>query len=593
MGGVTQPNSPQPPQNSFPASFDADDSNLATGPRGQLAHRSTIDHTERLERRVWQPRAGVWSVVGNGLSNQNFVEGPGGLICIDSGESNQEMAWSLAAVRKHTDAPVVGVLYTHFHYIGGTRAILDEAGERASDIPIWGHSGIMGNLERVGGEVKPAGGRGLVQQMAIAMPLDGPDGTVNLGLGTTWTLPEHAPFTREVIAPTNTFDSATSFELAGLSIEATPAPSDADDSVTLWFPELQLAVNNIVWPALFNVFAIRGEEYRDPRILLEGIDHILGLGAEHLVATHGPPISGASRIAEDVEAYRDAIQFMWDQTVRGMNRGLTGDELTEQVQLPELFADSYLTQQHYGLVEHHVRQIHAGLRGWFDGHDALLFPTPPLERTQKLIAGFGGAEEVRSQATAAHEAGDVRWALELASWLVRSDVNEHGRIDSGTDEDRALLASIMRTIAQRTTSANARNWLITRALELDGTLDFSRFRVHRFSARDVMANPPEAFVKTLRVLLVPERAAGRNDHLRWEFDDGTRVGLHVRRCVAVPTDGADADLSISLNLTTWSQLAGAKLAMSEAIADGSVVVSGDVGRVQAFLSCFDHATIGA
>ena len=45
----------------------------------------------------------------------------------------------------------------------------------------------------------------------------------------------------------------------------TPAPSDADDSITIWFPELGVCVNNIVWPALFNIYAIRGEEYRDPQ----------------------------------------------------------------------------------------------------------------------------------------------------------------------------------------------------------------------------------------------------------------------------------------------------------------------------------------
>ena len=51
--------------------------------------------------------------------------------------------------------------------------------------------------------------------------------------------------------------------IAGLAVEFYPAPSDATDSATIWFPELKLAVNNLLWPALFNVFAIRGEEYRD------------------------------------------------------------------------------------------------------------------------------------------------------------------------------------------------------------------------------------------------------------------------------------------------------------------------------------------
>ncbi|MEZ5219429.1 MAG: alkyl sulfatase dimerization domain-containing protein [Ilumatobacteraceae bacterium] len=128
---------------------------------------------------------------------------------------------------------------------------------------------------------------------------------------------------------------------------------------------------------MFNIYAIRGEEYRDPRVVVQGIDHVRGLGAEYLVGTHGPPISGAARIDDEVTRARDAIQFIWDQTVRGLNRDLTAGELIEFVRLPSCYDASYLTQQLYGLAEHHTRQVHTGLRGWFDGFEADLFPPRP------------------------------------------------------------------------------------------------------------------------------------------------------------------------------------------------------------------------
>ena len=65
-------------------------------------------------------------------------------------------------------------------------------------------------------------------------------------------------------------------------------------------------------------------------------------------------------------------------------------ELTEFVQLPELYSESYLQSQHYGLVEHHVRQIHTGLRGWLDGDEANLFPVPPVDRAQRLLRFCNG-----------------------------------------------------------------------------------------------------------------------------------------------------------------------------------------------------------
>ncbi len=104
----------------LPASFDPDASRVATAPNGGVARREAIEHATRFERRVHRVRDGVWCVVGNGLSNQTFVEGPGGLIAIDTGDSIEEMAWALRHVREHTDAPVAAVIYSHFHYVGGT-----------------------------------------------------------------------------------------------------------------------------------------------------------------------------------------------------------------------------------------------------------------------------------------------------------------------------------------------------------------------------------------------------------------------------------------------------------------------------------------
>ncbi len=558
---------------------------VTTGPGGLVAHRALIEHSQRLERRLWPVREGVWCLVGNGLANQTFIEGPEGLIAIDTGESVEEMAAAIAEVRAHTDAPIVAVIYTHFHYVAGTDAIY--AAGAAADTPVWGHAGIVGNRRRYGMEMSPVAGRGLIQQFAIGMPTEGADAAPNVGLALSFRDPGHAPFTPGFVEPTHTFTEPTSATIAGLAVEFTPAPSDADDNITIHFPELSVCVNNIVWPTLFNVFAIRGEEYRDPRVLLTGIDHIHGLGAEHLVGAHGPPLSGADEIASTVLDYRDSIQFLWDQTVRGMNRGLTMDELTEFVRLPERFADSYFTSQFYGLAEHHVRQIFTGLRGWFDGDESALLPVPHVERHRRLIEGFGGAAAVRGKIAEAIAADDLRWALELATWLVRSDTDAAGRADAGTDEDRSQLAAILRTIAQRVTATNVRNWCLVRANELEGTFDLARHRTHRFSAGVVAANPPASSVAALRVILEPTRCEGLHTELRWDFTDAEPSGLRLRDGVAVPTDGSSADAVLSLDTATWAKVLGAKLSLADAI-DSGAATTGQPDAVARFLACFDH-----
>lgn len=574
-----------------PDSFEPDDRCTERGALGQRAHRDLIEHGARFERRLWTVREGVWCLVGNGLSNQTFVLAPQGLIVIDTGDSVEEMRSALAEIRQHTDAPVAAVIYTHFHYVGGTAALLGETG--GAPLPVWAHAGLVGNRQRFAGAIGPAYSRGLAHQFGVLLPAEGEDALLNVGLGMAYRNPDHAPHTPGFMPPTHTFDTPVSVEIAGLAITLTPAPSDADDSVTIWIPALGVCVNNLVWPTLFNVFPIRGEAYRDPRMLLTGIDHLQALFPEHLLCTHGPPVSGRERIQADVIDYRDSIQFMWDQTVRGLNRGLTGPELTRFVVLPERFRRTYFTRQFYGLVEHHVRQIQAGLIGWFDGNEADLFPLAPPERAMRLIAGFGGRDAVHAQALAAFDAGDLRWSLELASWLVRCELNEHGRADAGRSADRALMARILRAVATRSTSANLRNWCLTRARELDGLLDLERFRTHRFRSEDVLGSPPGTFVPVLSVLLDPMRAAGIHAAMRWEFADGSRTALLIRDGVAVPVDPSLPSMALSLDLPAWARLLTGRISLSAAIADGSVRIEAGQDAVLAWFRCFDHPSLGA
>lgn len=570
-------------------SFEA--GSATTGPRGQRAHPLTIEHSDRLVEKLYKVGDKAWSLVGNGLSNQSFVEGPEGLIVIDTGECNEEMAAALAAVRKETDAPIVACIYTHFHYVGGTEALLAEN----SELPIWGHAGIQANLERFGGEIAPRVTRGLVHQFAIAMPADGPDGVVNLGLGNFFRNPNHAPFTNGYLPAQHTFDAPMQTTIAGLEVEFFPAPSDATDSATIWFPQLKLAVNNLLWPTLFNVFAIRGEEYRDPRILLRGLDELNALGVDHLIGAHGPPMSGTAEIDQRTRDYRDSIQFMWDQTVRCANRGLTLNETIAAIKLPDYFKSHYTTQQLYGVVEHHVRQIYSGLFGWFDEDEANLFPVPGPERLQKLIAGFGGVNAVRQAVDQALVEEDYRWAIELASWLVRCELNEDGRADAGEAEDRLRLATALRGAAYNTTSANVRNWCVTRALELDGSSNLQRFRTHRFQKRELARRPATESLGLLRVLLVPERAGERHQTLTLSFTDGGAAALTIRHGVAVPAVGEalpETALTASISSSNWFEIMGGKLALSEAMAEGVLETSHAEG-LKAFFACFDLVTLNS
>ena len=559
-------------------SWKIDRSVIGTGPRGEIANTELIEHSSRFGRGLRHVADGVWCYIGAGLSNITFIEAPDGLIVIDSGDCREEAAEALAAMRQHSDAPLRAMLWSHYHYVQGSAVYVDDAGGR---LDIWSHIDSARLLAEVGAELGPVRLRGIVSQFAIALPGDGPDALPNAGLGPFWKDPDRPRATPGYVPPNRSIDGPTELTIAGERIVATPIPSDSDDTLVLWFPDRKVCVNNHLWPALFNIFAMRGETYRDPIERLAAFDLMLGYAPEHLVGVHGPPISGVDTVRTALTDYRDSIQFLWDQTVRGMNAGLTLGQLVEQVQLPARFGDAYYTTELYGMAQHHVRQIHAGVRGWFDGDAVNLFPLPEAEEAARIVTGFGGRDTVLEQARAALADDEPAWAVQLATYLLRLDPDDA--------DGRAVKAGGLRLIAQTVPSANARSWCTTQALELEGALSLDGFRVHHLGARRVLESAPHVYVQALKVQLEPTRADFEFG-VQWRFvESGTAASLRIRRGVAVPgVDDRDADATLELDLRTWADLYAGTVTAADAEAAGSLTITGDRAGLARYFDAFDH-----
>ena len=79
---------------------------------------------------------------------------------------------------------------------------------------------------------------------------------------------------------------------------------------------------------------------------------------------------------------------------------------------------------------------------------------------------MGGLKDVLNAAKKAAKAGDHQWAAELTTHLVRIDNNDM--------EARLIKAEALRQLGYGRTNNNWRNWYLTSAQELDGTIDFSK-----------------------------------------------------------------------------------------------------------------------
>ena len=84
-----------------------------------------------------------------------------------------------------------------------------------------------------------------------------------------------------------------------------------------------------------NVYTLRGSVYRDPMNYVNALDKMIPLDAEYLVPSHVKPVTGKENVKDVLVSTRDATQYIYDQTIRGMNQGYTADELSHMIELPE------------------------------------------------------------------------------------------------------------------------------------------------------------------------------------------------------------------------------------------------------------------
>jgi alkyl sulfatase BDS1-like metallo-beta-lactamase superfamily hydrolase len=320
--------------------------------------------------------------------------------------------------------------------------------------------------------------------------------------------------------------------------------------------------------------------------MVHAVDEIRAARPEYLVGVHGLPVIGGESVRACLNDYRDSIQYLWDQTVRGINAALTPDELAATIELPPRLRSSPWVQPFYGETPYHVRAIHNGLFGWFGGDTATLHPVAPRRRAQLLVAGLGGRDKVLAQAREAVGRDEHSWAAELCAHLLQ--------LDPSDSEAAILKATVLRHMAQRTTAANTRAFLLEEARRLEAGKAGEPVIPVRPVRPVVMRSEPGRFLRAIAARLDPARSANADTVLRLTLEGtGVAGGLHViggvgRFIVGDPARTAEparVDLGLSCDKETWALLLAGRQTLAQAIESGRARM--DTGAAAALLEFFD------
>jgi alkyl sulfatase BDS1-like metallo-beta-lactamase superfamily hydrolase len=236
------------------------------------------------------------------------------------------------------------------------------------------------------------------------------------------------------IDPTIFFDETYKFSLGGVDFELFSTPGETPDHLTVWLPAAKVAFigdnyngAGLPEPMSFpNIYPLRGSKPRWALDWISSMDKVLSLKPEIVLSGHGDPIIGNAEITRRLTRYRNAIQYVHDETVKGMNAGKDVYTLMQEIKLPASFD---LTES-FGKVSWSVRGIYEGYAGWYDMNPSNIYELPPSSVYPDLVRLAGGPDAVARLAQEKMDAGKPVETLRLTDVVLASDPNNNAALSA-------------------------------------------------------------------------------------------------------------------------------------------------------------------
>ncbi len=511
----------------------------------------------------------VWAAVGYDLANEILIHTLQGNVIIDplmSPKRGEAAKRDLLACAP--GGPIKAVIYTHSHidHIGGASIWMDD------NPPIWATDGFVEHFYK---------------QYQVFLPIETIRGKRQFGdHASLQDLPCNGIGRRTDIRaaqegagirlPTRTFSGSKSLSFGGVSIEMMEAHGETHDQLIVWIPQDRtvIAADDFYW-SFPNLYTIRGTSPRPVDDWIKSIDKMRALKPEHLVPCHTIPVEGELTINTILTNYRDAIQWVRDEVIRGANKGRDLDTLAENIKLPPHLSGLHYTEEFYGQVDWSAKGIYTSSLGWFDGRPDKLYPMNVREASLREVTLMGGPVKVMEMADTALQANDFRWAIHLLAKLSDSGLAT-ASMDASLKEKQALAYE---KLASTLYNLNGRGYLLESAYEIRHGIEMPA--PARLDETLVANIPLDAIFTIMATRLIAEKAMDVHETVYFVFpDENKRFIVTVRRGIAEVVEGEplpgtpEPVATLITDALTYRKMAAKLMSPLAALASGKIKVQG-------------------
>ena len=532
-----------------------------------------ISHTNEFNKEIYTyktPGGLIHIAVGFGIANSIMIEGKDGNIIVDVTDSVSEAEKVYSLFKKKNSNPIKAIIYTHNHgdHTFGAEYFIKSQEDKPLVIA---HESTDYYVQRIMGIINPIISKRSTRMFGTLLP---DDQFINAGIGPSLNVSD-SPI--GYIEPDTVFKDELKIEIAGINLELYHAPGETNDQIFVWLPDHKaLMPGDNIYNTFPNLYTIRGTTHRNVIGWVKSLDHMRSFNPEYLFPSHTKPLSGED-VMSSLTIYRDAIQYVHDQTIRLMNEGYYPDEIVELIELPDELSSSTFLREFYGTIRWSVKSIYSGYLGWFNGNPADLDPLSRKEKAIRISNLAGGDENLFNELKRAVKNEDMQWALQLSEHLIN--------LEYKISETNKLKSKALFYEGIRSSNPNKRNYFLTVAMELDP--DFRGFPEVVRSESLVNEINIDTIFSMLSVSLDPDNIFRDNYKACFRFENEKVRSITVRNSIAeISEDQNNCDLIIRTSEKSLKlSLAGIKNPIG-LIASGEIKVEGSEVNFLRFLSSF-------
>ncbi len=260
------------------------------------------------------------------------------------------------------------------------------------------------------------------------------------------------------------------FEVGGIRFEVMALPgAEGDNSAGLWLPDhkILLAGGGFVgpifpmWP---NIGTVRADKDRSMENYIESLNKVIALEPEVLLMGQERPFFGKEKILENLTKIRDAVVYVHNEVVKGLNDGKDVWQLMQEIKLPDKLAD--LSQGH-GRIDWSIRDMVYQYGGWFQyRYTSELYPIHVSDVYPDVVELAGGVDGLVTRARHHLDNDKPVHALHLIEMAVASNPKNPSVLKTQIDILNSLLNNSRSTINNFSEIA----WLETEIAKAKGKL---------------------------------------------------------------------------------------------------------------------------